>query len=60
MPGPSIAPLLVAIVTGATIITCIFTPWGLPIGAVLLLFALLVWMWPRGPNDKEKLHEVQP
>jgi cytochrome c oxidase subunit I+III len=60
MPGPSIAPFLAAVASGATIVTCIFTPWGLPIGAGLLMIALLLWMWPRGPKEKEKLHEVQP
>ncbi len=59
MPGPSLAPMFAAVAAGGTIIACIFTPWGLPIGAVFLLFAFLAWMWPRG-HQPEKLYEEQP
>jgi cytochrome c oxidase subunit I+III len=50
-PGPTIAPLLAAIATGVTFISLIFTPWGLVVGGVLLLPALLAWGWPRGGKE---------
>jgi cytochrome c oxidase subunit I+III len=36
LPEPQIWPFLAALATGVTFITLIFTPWGLPIGVVLL------------------------
>jgi len=42
-PGPSLWPLALALATAVTLIACIFTPWGLPIGAVLIFIALLGW-----------------
>jgi len=45
-PSPTIAPLLAAIATGVTFITLIFTPWGLPVGGVLLLVTITMWAWP--------------
>jgi cytochrome c oxidase subunit I+III len=43
---PSIMPLVTALSTGALIITCLFTPWGLPIGAIAVSATLFVWFWP--------------
>ena len=60
LPGPTLAPLYLAMVSGATIVTCMFTPWGLPLGAVALLPGFLAWMWPKRNVDPEKLHEEQP
>jgi cytochrome c oxidase subunit I+III len=48
LPEPSIWPLLAAMATGVTFITLIFTPWGFPIGAVLLTVTLVGWAWPSG------------
>jgi cytochrome c oxidase subunit I+III len=53
-PEPSIWPFLAAVATGVTFITLIFTPWGLPVGAVLLTMALVGWGWP-GKHE----HELQ-
>jgi heme/copper-type cytochrome/quinol oxidase subunit 3 len=50
LPGPSPWPLLSAVATGALIVACIFTPWGLPIGGAVLALALIGWFWPRPPH----------
>jgi cytochrome c oxidase subunit 1 len=47
-PDPSIWPLATAIGTGITFILAIFTPWGIPLGAVFVTIGLLGWFWPRG------------
>jgi cytochrome c oxidase subunit I+III len=58
-PNPTIIPLLAAIATGTTFITLIFTPWGLPIGSVLLLAAFTLWAWPdRRGYEEQKLQEL--
>ena len=46
-PEPTIAPFLVALATGVMFITAIFTPWGIPIGVVLLFVTLSIWLFPR-------------
>ncbi len=50
-PGPTLAPFLAALATGAMFITLIFTPWGLVIGGVLLFPPFLLWGWPRGGKE---------
>jgi cytochrome c oxidase subunit I len=53
-PRPSIWPLLAALVTGATFIASIFTPWAVVWGAPVLGVALVGWFWPKGtPEDEE-------
>jgi cytochrome c oxidase subunit 1 len=60
-PGPSIGPLFTALAAGATIIACIFTPWGLVWGLAPATAALVGWYWPRrGEVHPENLAEVQP
>jgi cytochrome c oxidase subunit I+III len=54
LPEPTIWPLLAALATGVTFITLIFTPWGLPIGAVLISVAFIRWAWPT-----RREHELQ-
>ena len=53
-PEDSIVPLVAAIATGTLFITLIFTPWGLPIGAALLVAPLVAWAWPS-----RRGHELQ-
>jgi cytochrome c oxidase subunit 1 len=48
LPGPSIWPFLAALATATGSTLVVFTPWGLPIGGVLLAVALLGWYLPRG------------
>jgi cytochrome c oxidase subunit I+III len=47
-PGPSLWPLAAAGATALTVITSIFTPWGVVIGAGPLAVTLIGWFWPRG------------
>ena len=56
-PLPSIMPLITAFATAALIVACLFTPWGLPIGAVVVSAALVVWFWPT--NSEAGLPTVQ-
>jgi cytochrome c oxidase subunit 1 len=57
-PNPTIMPLMAGLATGVTFITLIFTPWGLPIGAALLIPAFTLWAWPdRHGYEQQKLQE---
>ena len=55
-PDPTIDPFLTAIATGAIFIALIFTPWGLPLGGILLLVTLTAWAWP---TKKEHAKQVK-
>jgi cytochrome c oxidase subunit I+III len=58
-PGPSAMPLFAALATGVLFITLIFTPWGLPIGAALLIVPMIKWAWPdRKEYEEQKLQEA--
>jgi cytochrome c oxidase subunit 1 len=48
LDGGSIWPFLTAVAAGIGVITAIFTPWGVTIGAVLCGVTLTAWFWPRG------------
>jgi cytochrome c oxidase subunit 1 len=50
MPGPSLAPLAVALATGVGFIAVIFTPWGLVYGGALALPGLAAWFWKEPPS----------
>jgi cytochrome c oxidase subunit 1 len=54
-PLPSIMPVFTAICTAVLIISCIFTPWGLPVGAVLVGITLFIWF---RPTDREPTIET--
>ena len=56
-PEPSVWPLLAALATGITFITLIFTPWGLPIGAVFMTATLVGWGWPSGREHELQVRE---
>jgi cytochrome c oxidase subunit 1 len=47
LPGSSIWPLALALAVAVTFIGVIFTPWAIPVGAVLTFLALLGWFWPN-------------
>jgi cytochrome c oxidase subunit I+III len=47
-PGPTLWPFFLSLGVGVTFIIGIFTPWGLPIGAVPVAVSLIAWFWPRG------------
>jgi cytochrome c oxidase subunit 1 len=48
LDGGSIWPFLTAIGATIGIVTAVFTPWGVTIGAVLITITLTGWFWPRG------------
>ena len=53
-PGPSIWPLVSAVLVGITFIASIFTAWAVVWGLVPIGIALLLWFWPKGtPEDEE-------
>jgi cytochrome c oxidase subunit I+III len=55
--GPSIWPFVLALVTGFTFVTVIFTPWALPWGIVLSIIPLVAWFWPRSDMGRTILKE---
>ncbi|HYO16242.1 MAG TPA: cytochrome c oxidase subunit I [Thermoanaerobaculia bacterium] len=57
LPGPTIWPFVLALGVGVTFIVAIFTPWGVPIGAVPCAIALVAWFWPRGDMGRYELKE---
>lgn len=59
LPSPTLWPFLTAIGTGITWISCIFTPWGLPVGGALTGGALIGWYWPKRPY-RDELAPEQP
>ena len=59
LPEPTIWPFLAALATGITFIVLIFTPWGLPIGAVPLTVAFIGWAWPTGKEHALQVREEQ-
>ena len=40
-------PFLAAVATSAMFIAVIFTPWGLPVGAIPIGITLTGWFWPK-------------
>jgi cytochrome c oxidase subunit 1 len=57
LPEPTIWPLVAAIATGITFAALIFTPWGLPLGAVLVSIAFTGWGWPRRREHRLQVRE---
>jgi cytochrome c oxidase subunit I+III len=57
LPGPTIWPFFLSLGVGVTFIVGIFTPWGLPIGAVPVAISLVGWFWPRGDQEHKVLKE---
>ena len=56
-PEPSLMPVFTAAATAVLIVACLFTPWGLPVGAVLVSAGLCVWFWPA--DHKPGFHTKQ-
>ena len=48
-PEPTMWPFVTAVASTAMLIAIIFTPWGLPIGAIPVTVALIGWFWPKAP-----------
>jgi len=59
LDGPSIWPFLTAVAATIGIVTALFTPWGVTIGALLGLITLTGWFWPRGAPE-HAIAEEQP
>jgi cytochrome c oxidase subunit 1 len=53
LDGASIWPFLTAMAAGIGVITAIFTPWGVTLGAVLCIVTLTGWFWPRASTAGE-------
>jgi cytochrome c oxidase subunit 1 len=53
LDGASIWPLLTAVAATIGIVTALFTPWGVTLGALLALITLTGWFWPRGAPEHE-------
>jgi cytochrome c oxidase subunit I+III len=51
--GPSIFPIILALVTGATFISFMFTPWSIPAGLVASFIVLLGWFWSNSIEHRE-------
>jgi cytochrome c oxidase subunit I+III len=56
MPGDSIWPLGLSVATGIGFIGAIFTPWAIPVGAVLVLITLTLWFLDEGPMRRAMEH----
>jgi cytochrome c oxidase subunit I+III len=56
-PEDSSWPLWAALATGLLFITLVFTPWGVAIGLVALVPAMIGWGWPRGREHRKELME---
>jgi cytochrome c oxidase subunit I+III len=63
LPGSSVWPLALSLAVGVTFVGVIFTPWAVPVGAVLTFLALLGWFWPnsepRQVEEKQRLPLVE-
>ncbi|HYP75389.1 MAG TPA: cbb3-type cytochrome c oxidase subunit I [Polyangiaceae bacterium] len=55
-PTPTIMPPITALATAVLIVACLFTPWGLPVGVVLVSLTLFVWFWP---TDREPAFQTR-
>lgn len=58
---PTVMPFVTALCTAGLIISCVFTPWGLPAGVLFVSAALMAWFWPTdtqpGFDPKERVLE---
>jgi cytochrome c oxidase subunit 1 len=59
LPSGTLVPFFAALATGFLFITAIYTPWGVPVGALLLLVPMLAWVWPQPPH-REEIMEANP
>jgi cytochrome c oxidase subunit I+III len=59
-PEPSIWPFLASVTTSAMLIALIFTPWGLPYGALPVAITLTGWFWPTKPAAEHGTELMAP
>jgi cytochrome c oxidase subunit 1 len=50
--GPSIFPLLLALITGGGFTTFMFTPWSIPAGMTLAAICLFGWFWSNSTEHR--------
>jgi len=56
-PQPTLAPLGMAAVIAAMLITGIFTPWGVVYGTFAIALPFYIWAWPDREQHEKNLHE---
>jgi cytochrome c oxidase subunit 1 len=56
-PGPTIAPLVMAVVIGGMLIAGIFTPWGVVVGTFAIAIPFYLWAWPSKELHERNLRE---
>jgi cytochrome c oxidase subunit I+III len=59
LPASSPFPLALAFAAGVTFVLSCFTPWAVPVGAVLVFFALLGWAFPDELKKRCALPRIQ-
>jgi heme/copper-type cytochrome/quinol oxidase subunit 1 len=57
LPSPTLAPLGMAIVLGGMLAAGIFTPWGLPMGSLVVIIPFYFWGWPDKKQHERNLRE---
>ena len=57
LPAPTLAPLGMAIVIGGLLTAGIFTPWGLPLGSLVVIIPFYFWGWPDKKEHERNLRE---
>lgn len=57
LPGPSVFPLLLAVVVGFSVSAGIFTPWAFPVGALFAAAVLYGWFWSPRLSRNEPVKE---
>jgi heme/copper-type cytochrome/quinol oxidase subunit 1 len=57
LPAPTLAPLGMAIVIGGMLTAGIFTPWGLPMGSLVVIVPFYFWGWPDKREHERNLRE---
>ena len=59
-PEPSIWPFVTSVATSAMLVAIIFTPWGLPLGAIPVAIGLIGWFWPKKPAVEHTSEQRAP
>ncbi|HXC49705.1 MAG TPA: cytochrome c oxidase subunit I [Candidatus Limnocylindrales bacterium] len=58
LPEPSIWPMMLALSATVTFILSCFTPWAVPLGAVLVFISLVGWASPGGSEGRCRMKPV--
>jgi cytochrome c oxidase subunit 1 len=60
LPGPSIWPFVLALAVSAFWVGVVFTPYAVPVGAVLTFLALFGWFWSDPKYEGLKAEALRP